>query len=277
MAWEAKIRIIHCDRGGCVSGTRWAGGANPRFADDCRVIAELASPPPLTSLTKPALFLDFDGTLVEIADTPEGISVPGKLLGALSALSDRAGGRLALVSGRSVGDLEGHLGAIPFAVAGSHGGEVRRAGTPATAIEPLPPTLVSAAERFVADTAGVRLERKPLGLAVHYRQVPERESDVLAFAQEAAGRHEVRIKRGKMVAELITHAANKGTAIAALMQDAPFAGSLPVFLGDDVTDEDGFAQAAQAGGFGILVGEPRETAARYRLDSPRAVHDWLGL
>lgn len=243
-----------------------------------RLIAdELAPPPPLSSFDTPALFLDFDGTLVEIADSYDGIAVPGELLGSLTRLSETLAGRLALVSGRSVGDLEGHLGDIPFTVAGSHGGELRRAGATSAAVDPLPSALVDAAETFVQTTSGVRLEKKPLGLAVHYRQAPEREADVVAFAEEVAERHEVRMKRGKMVAELITHAGHKGTAVAALMSEAPFAGSLPIFLGDDVTDEDGFAGAAAAGGFGILVGERRETAAQYRLESTLAVHDWLGL
>ena len=248
------------------------GGSAASSAD-----AQMERPPALASISRPALFLDFDGTLVDLAEDPDAIQVPRRLAADLSRLSEALDGRAAFVSGRSLADLERHVGPLPLSAAGSHGGEVRIAGeseTRASSVA-LPPGVMSEAREFCAARPGLRFEDKPLGAGLHYRGAPEREAEVLGFAAAVSERHGLAIKRGKMVAELVRPGDDKGKAVAALLDEPPFAGGTPIFIGDDITDEDGFAAVAAAGGFGILVGPARETAARYRLDSPADVHAWL--
>lgn len=241
----------------------------------------LPAPPPLTALRedKPvALFVDFDGTLVELAETPEGITVPEGLIGRLETLAALLEGALALVSGRALIDLERHCGTIPLARAGSHGIDRRQAdgGALGDPPEPMSGEVEDALDRF-AGKAGIRLETKPHGGALHYRSNPGAGDEALAFAERLADEHGFDVKHGKFVIELVRPGADKGGAVRAFMQGPPFAGRRPVFIGDDVTDEDGIAAASEFGGFGILVGERESTGARYCLSGPAAVHDWLGL
>ncbi|HMC91944.1 MAG TPA: trehalose-phosphatase, partial [Allosphingosinicella sp.] len=116
---------------------------------------------------------------------------------------------------------------------------------------------------------------KPASVALHYRLAPHREEEAVALAQSLAARTGLVVQRGKMVVELRPCGADKGDALRALMAEPPFAGARPVFVGDDVTDEDGFRAATALGGLGIIVGPPRETAAHYRLPDVEAVHRWL--
>ena len=241
----------------------------------------LPDPPPLRDLLGEgpvALFLDFDGTLVEIAPAPDAIQVPEGLAASLMALDARIGGRLALVSGRALDDIEGHLGRLDLARAGSHGlhrvhADGRLAGD---APEALPDAAVSDLRAYAQDN-GLRYETKAHGGALHYRQRPDFGERAEAFAQSVADRHGLAVKRGKAVAELVRPGASKEGAVEAFMSDAPFAGATPVFIGDDVTDEDGFRGAERFGGFGIAVGERASERARYRLGSVAAVHHWLEL
>lgn len=238
----------------------------------------LAPPPPLAEIDKPALFLDFDGTLVGIAETPDAILVPGDLAARLGSLGQRLDGRLVLVSGRAAGDLERHLGAMAFARAGSHG--VARYGADGALLgdEPTPiPSEVNDALRAFAAREGVLFEAKPHGGALHFRARPESMEAVNRFAEELALAHGLSVKIGKQVTELVHPGADKGGAVRLFMDDPEFAGATPVFVGDDLTDEDGFAAVADLGGFGVIVGDRRPTAARYRLASVARVHHWLGL
>jgi trehalose 6-phosphate phosphatase len=130
---------------------------------------------------------------------------------------------------------------------------------------------------FAANETQVSLEEKTLGLAVHYRGAPHLKDDVDMAAHDVATRYGLSVKRGKAVAEIVAKDAGKDGAVRLFMAKERFAGSLPVFIGDDVTDEDGFAAAEFFGGFGIVVGDREPTAARYRLADPAAVHAWLGL
>jgi trehalose 6-phosphate phosphatase len=131
-------------------------------------------------------------------------------------------------------------------------------------------------ERFATGQDGLIVETKPLGIALHFRLAPQQEQRILAFMEERARRHGLLLQRGKMVAELRPVGAHKGDALKALMTEPRFMGARPLFVGDDLTDEHAFAAAAELGGAGILVGPQRDTAARYRLESVKAVAIWLG-
>lgn len=244
-------------------------------------INTLKSPPDLADLRAQgplALFLDFDGTLVGLAPAPDGIAVPDGLAARLEALSGQLRGALALISGRAIIDLEKHLGPLAVARAGSHGADRQAADGSAIGIAPaaFPPELTSALEAL-SRQSGFRLERKPHGAALHFRENPAAEAAVETIARELSAEHGFALKRGKCVVELVRPGADKGGAVRAFMAQAEFAGARPVFIGDDITDEDGFAACDDLGGFGILVGARMNTKAQFQLAEPASVHEWLGL
>ncbi|MEA3041633.1 MAG: trehalose 6-phosphate phosphatase [Sphingomonadales bacterium] len=235
-------------------------------------------PPPLSLLDGAALFLDFDGTLVDLADAPDAIRVPGELAGLLRSLAARLEGRLALVSGRALADLDRHIHCPGVAVSGSHGLELRLAdGRVMPVARPAALDAVGEEIRRFAEGGGDGLivEEKPASVALHYRRVPQREGEVAALVDRLAARTGLVVQRGKMVAELRPAGADKGDALAALMREPQFAGARPLFMGDDLTDEHAFEAAAALGGAGVLVGPQRETAARYRLPGVAEVARWL--
>ncbi|MGB7404806.1 MAG: trehalose-phosphatase [Pacificimonas sp.] len=239
----------------------------------------LPAPPPLASIASPSLFLDFDGTLVELAPTPDAIAVPSDLARRLEALANRHDQRIAVVSGRFLADIDRHLGNAELVMIGSHGAEIRERNQMDGQNRnlSLPPSAHQAADDFAARTEGILIERKPLGIGIHYRARPDLADVVEDFTARLSKEHGLHRKRGKMVVELTTCPADKGTAVRELMARTPFRNGTPVFIGDDVTDEDGFRVVAALGGFGILVGEKRATAARYRLGDVAEVHAWLNL
>ena len=233
--------------------------------------------PPASLLDGAALFLDFDGTLVEIAESPGGIRVPAALRTLLSRLAERLGGRVAIVSGRALADLAGHLQVPGIRLAGSHGLEIGLAGGGAAPVA-VPAGLAAAHEevaRFAAGAPGLVVEAKPAGVALHFRQAPHREPAVADFLAALAVRTGLSLQRGKMVIELRPPGADKGSVVRTLMAEPPFAGARPVFVGDDLTDEHGFVAAQAMGGAGILVGRGGPSAARFRLESVAAVAAWL--
>ncbi len=203
--------------------------------------------------------------------------MPDQLSDRLQRLANRLDGRLALVSGRSVDNLQTFLGALPLHLAGSHGGHILAPnGTALRDAEPLPAPVAEAMDGFARDN-GLLHERKSHGGALHYRTRPEFEAETHRFAEQLAVDHALSTKSGKCVIELVWPGADKGGAVDLLARRAPFADALPVFVGDDVTDEDGFAACARRGGFGIAVGERASAAARYSLSSVKDVHAWLEL
>ena len=242
---------------------------------------KLSVPPSLDRLASDgpiALFLDFDGTLVDIAAEPDAIAVPSRLIDRLRDLDRRLDGRLALISGRSIADLERHLGPIDIACAGSHGSDCRDAagksiGEPARSI---PDAAIAAIAEFAARD-GIAMEEKTHGRALHYRDRPEDEESLVAFAAQLAAEHDLTVKRGKCVVELVANGADKGTAVETFLASAAFNGAKPFFVGDDVTDEDGFAACAAHGGHGIAVGDRPSRNARYHLASPAEVLNWLNI
>ena len=234
--------------------------------------------PPSDLVEDIALFLDFDGTLVEMAETPDAIRVAPDLSVLLSRLSETLKGRLAIISGRAIRDLERHLSCAGMAVSGSHGLELRlRDGT----LVPLasPTGLDHARERthrFAGAIPGLLVEDKPFSIALHYRKAPARREEAHAFMARLAESTGLTLQEGKMVVELRPHGADKGDAVRALMREPEFVGARPVFVGDDLTDEDAFRAAAELGGGGVLVGPERATAARWRLAGVPEVAAWLG-
>lgn len=234
-------------------------------------------PPALCRLAPAALFLDFDGTLVELAEAPDAIAVPGGLTPLLDRLFERLDGRLAIVSGRAVHDLRRHLGGLAVVLSGSHGAELHYPDGRSIPVSAAP-GLAEAREsirRFAAGGDGLLVEDKPVGVALHYRLAPERAEEVDIFIEALAERHGLALMRGKMVAELRPGGSDKGSALRRLMGEPPFAGARPVFVGDDLTDEDAFRAAVSLGGEGVLVGPARPSAARWRLDGVVAVTEWL--
>ncbi|MBV7267353.1 trehalose-phosphatase [Erythrobacter ani] len=241
----------------------------------------LGPPPSLTSLIADqpvALFLDFDGTLVELAPGPDAINPRAGLAQYLSALADRLEGRCALVSGRGITDIEKHLGPLTVAAAGSHGSDMRRRDGTALGPGALDvPALIDREMRDFAAQNQIDYEKKPHGAALHYRSRPGAGKAARSFAEELATQHGWAAQHGKAVVEIVAKSANKGAAVTAFMAESPFAGSHPVFIGDDLTDEAGFGACYELGGAGILVGSPRSTSARYLLPDVQSVHEWLEL
>ena len=189
-------------------------------------------------------------------------------------------GALALVSGRSLADLDGLFAPLQLAAAGQHGLERRDARGQVSRVSVCTALLHQARtilEDVVIAHPGLLLEDKGAALAIHYRRAPELESlAYAAIAQAAACLPEFHVQRGKCVWELKPRGISKGTAIRELMTEAPFAGRTAVFAGDDVTDEDGFAVANELGGISILVGKARATCARFGLRGVAELLAWLG-
>lgn len=237
----------------------------------------LPCPPSLGDIPDMALFLDFDGTLVEIAPHPDAIEVASDLSDLLRRLDERLSGRLALVSGRSLADLEKHLGPIDIAVAGSHGGEFRPAGSSEVhpLSDPLPRDVLDGISAISEELGGLLVEPKPFSAAIHYRAKPETEADVLERTSLLAAKAGLTLKRGKMVAELVMPGSDKGSAVKRFMEMPVFNGFKPIFVGDDITDEDAFKSVRQMQGGGVLVGPMRMTEALWQIPCVSAVHDWL--
>jgi trehalose 6-phosphate phosphatase len=223
-----------------------------------------------------ALFLDFDGTLAELAPRPDAVVVPLTLGPLLLELHGRLGGALALVTGRAQVDIDALLGPLPLPAAFEHGavrrtaqGQTERLATPDLR------AALSVAQALAARHPGLLVEHKQTAVALHYRLAPALEALCVARMQAAiAAGEDLQLLHGKAVVEVKSARVSKGLAIQAFMREAPFTGRVPVFAGDDVTDEPGFAVVQRLGGAGIKVGAG-PSAARYRLDNPVAVHDWL--
>jgi len=204
-----------------------------------------------------ALLLDLDGTLIDIAPTPDAVRLPPGLLPVLLALRGRLGDALAVVTGRPIAQVDALLGDTPYAVAGEHGGAVRHA--PGAAIEqaPLPrmdPAGIALAEAAVAAHPGALLERKAHGLVLHYRQSPAAATALRAAAAAiAAASPGLLVMTASMAWEVKPAGIDKGRAVDALMARPPFAGRVPVYVGDDITDEDGMRAARALGGLGLRV------------------------
>ncbi len=226
-----------------------------------------------------ALFLDVDGTLLELQERPEAVVSSAPLRRLLTGLQDRSLGALALVSGRPLVELDRIFSPDRFAAAGGHGAQIRLPnGSLEDAATPLPDATRQRLEQRLKSLDGVFIEAKSHGLALHYRARPEAMAQVRAAAERERSRlgQEFDLLAGKMVFELLPKNINKGRAIARLLADPLFAGRRPIFIGDDVTDEFGFSEVNARDGISIRVGSVTErTLAQQHLDDVPAVHRWL--
>ena len=223
-----------------------------------------------------ALFLDFDGTLVDLAQQPEDVVVPPSLVATLRDLHAYLGGAVAVISGRPMEQLDAFLAPLRLPMAGVHGSERRAADGTLSLHATYPLDEVQRAAQALADQhPALRLESKRGSLALHYRQAPQLEAlclDTLRAAVEASPG--LTLMRGKMVVEAKPGGASKGMAIDAFMHEEPFAGRQPVFIGDDFTDEVGFTVVQRRGGMGVKVGGG-PSAAWHRVESPAVLRQEL--
>lgn len=238
-----------------------------------------AAPPPIADGI--ALFLDVDGALVEFAVVPDQVVIEPLLLARLSAVHERLDGALALVSGRSIAVLDQLFAPLRLPCAGLHGLQRRHGGAlehAQAASEQALARVRNAALEVAAKYDGAIVEDKGVALAFHWRADPLAAADFEGLAamavMELPGYH---LQHGDHVVELRPAGADKGTAIEAFLAEPPFAGRLPVFAGDDLTDEHGFEAVNLRGGHSILVGSREPSAARYALHDVAAVHRWLGV
>lgn len=225
-----------------------------------------------------AFFFDFDGTLADIASRPEDVEVTDATREALSALRHSLEGAVAIITGREIAAIDRFLTPVQMPVAGVHGltrrdatGQMHRPEYDGDALKAVQTKL----ERFVAQEPGLLLEAKQGALALHYRLRPELEGVCLEAMEKAVNRApSITVRRGKMVIEAVGHSGNKGEAIESFLTERPFAGRVPVFAGDDLTDEDGFASVNRLQGISIKVGQG-DTQARYRVQDREELLSWL--
>ena len=226
-----------------------------------------------------ALFLDVDGTLLDIAARPDEARVPAGLREDLAALSQRLGGALALVSGRAIVAVDRLFKPLRLPVAGQHGAELRRAsGEPMRRLEREVDfeRLRAPLERFAASWPGILVEWKGLSVAVHCLSAPGSRGELGAVLTDAVGKMDgIELMDSRSGFDLKPRGVSKGTAVEWFLVEPPFRGRLPVFAGDDVTDEGGFAAALLHGGLAIRVGKAGQSLARLRVAYPADFRAWL--
>lgn len=235
------------------------------------------APPTGIDWTRHAAFLDFDGTLSPIVDQPDQARLADGVPDLLKRLSDMTGGAVAIVTGRAIADIAPKLPQDLLIISGSHGLELQHPGQSATlshSAEGLFDTATAALKAF-ATPRDLRVEVKPGAIALHYRNHPDLGPACQRTVDDIAAAHSgLRAMHGKMVSEVAIAGVDKGVALKRLMDQPPFAGRLPIMVGDDVTDEDGFAAAQALSGFGIRIASS-ETTARHALPSLDDFVEWL--
>ena len=223
-----------------------------------------------------ALYIDFDGTLVELAPRPDGVSIEPALQTLLQNVASLLGGAVAVITGRPLTEIDRHFAPARLPGAGLHGAELRpRAGAPVQRESGVSlRSLVEGLRRRFGDDERVLIEDKGPVVALHYRLAPERAQECESQVRALVDSPDLEIITGRAVVEVRARGVDKGNALRMLAGEAPFSGREPVFVGDDRADEDGFAAAQALGGFGVKVGDGK-TLARYRCRTVREVHAWL--
>lgn len=233
---------------------------------------------PILSGGQYAFFFDVDGTLAAIQSRPEAVFIPEQVIAQLQQLSALSQGALALVSGRPIEQLDALAAPWYGPAAGVHGaerrdaeGNLQRISLPVEVEQSLRTELQDA----MASWPGTQLEVKGMAFALHYRQAMQHEQDVMRLAEQSVKRFPgLALQPGKCVVEIKPAGIDKGAAISDFMEQPPFAGRTPVFIGDDLTDEKGFLAVNARQGVSIKVGEG-STQAHYRLHDVDAVYGWL--
>jgi trehalose 6-phosphate phosphatase len=227
-----------------------------------------------------SLFLDVDGTLIDIAPRPDAVVVPDGLKQNLAGLAEQLGGALALVSGRTIADLDRLFDPLRLRASGVHGAEMRQlpGGTvESSAGAMLPQTIIAALHDLAKGHPGTLVENKRYSAAIHYRAVPAAGPVLGQHLKDLLARlpvDDLRILPGHMVFEVKRAGFDKGRAVGAFLRLPPFIGRTPIFVGDDVTDEPGFDAVQAAGGMAYAVGEARRGASPV-FGSPSQVRAWI--
>lgn len=234
--------------------------------------------PSIDDIGRFAIFLDFDGTVVEIADRPDAVRVDASTIRLLEALGERTDHALAVVSGRDIAIVDRMLHPLVLPAAGVHGLQRRDAAGKLhlTAMEPAElDSAVLFIEEAIGREPGVVVETKTGAVALHYRSRPELERRCRDIVESIVWRRsDLQLMQGKMVFEIRLQGSDKGDVIEAFLAEPPFSGRTPIFAGDDVTDEVGFAIVNARGGVSIKIGES-STLARFRAANVRELHAWL--
>jgi len=241
-----------------------------------QLTVQLPAPKPL-ALRDCAVFLDLDGTLAPIAARPQDVRPDPRRTDLLERLARATNGRLAVVTGRTLDDADRILEGRVAAVAAVHG-LVRRdaqGGLHQAAAHPRLREAAEALRDFAARDSGLLVEEKGLSVALHFRLAGHCAEAAREFGRRVAAETGLSLQDGDMVEELRTPGPTKADSVEAFMAEPPFKGAIPIFLGDDATDEDGFAAAQALGGFGVLVGAARPTGARYRIADVNGALSWL--
>ena len=261
-----------------MSGVHVAGGRRKRVGG-VKQSSRAADVPRLVADAH-ACFLDIDGTLVELADSPERVRVELSLIRVLERLASTLSGAAALISGRRIADMDRLFAPLRLPSAGLHGLERRGAsgsvhwhGPSSSEV----PRMLAQARAWTTIHPGLLLEDKVDTFAVHFRQAPQLAEEVRTFLQnlmqQSSG--DYCLQPGKMVMEVRPESRDKGTAVKEFMGEPPFAGRIPVFIGDDASDEQAFSVVENLGGVAIKVG-PGETIARWRMNEVSEVRAWMG-
>ena len=225
-----------------------------------------------------ALFIDIDGTLLEMAPTPDAVIVPPNLIGMLDALSRSLGGALALSTGRSVAESDRILAPLKLVTSGVHGTEVRTspAGETTMLVQPTSASLLAEILDVARVSPDIVVETKGAGIAVHYRKAPELRPHLEAELGKIADRRDTIILRpGRRVLEVLPAGYSKGAGLASLMRMAPFKGRFPIMIGDDYGDESALAAAEELGGVGLRVAGEYFPPERADFAGVAATRSWL--
>ena len=230
-------------------------------------------------LRKCAILLDIDGTILDLAPAPQQVFVPAELRNTLSRLEDLTGGALALISGRSLHDIDLIFSPLQLAAVGGHGAELRvvPGGKGVRRARELNPVLKRKLAALTELGPGILVEDKGYSLALHYRLAPDKGETLRAAIQEicaTAPRGSIEVLPGKLVFEIKMTGINKASAVRELMTYPPFKGRTPIFVGDDTTDEPVFPMLSQFGGLGFSVGRVAPDVNGH-FENPESVRGWL--